>query len=184
MNGFLSSKELCDLEIFDSGLKGAAECYAENLKPHILYSGRYYFDDELREIFFPILSKYEIKSAMITRVWMERRNIITKETMENYTKGTLANANGWDRESVGDDLHSFCQRLQDGKQNEEQVRTYFLPKLTHEEMKLVEMQNENYLDSFVLGFGADVDEKEMDASESKAKFARVQCNRKTFMINQ
>ena len=45
-------------------------------------------------------------------------------------------------------------------------------------------QNENYLDSYVLGFGADVDEKEMDASESKAKFARVKCYRKTFMINK
>ena len=172
------------MEIFNSGIKKAAEYTAEDLKVHILYSGRYYFDDELREIIFPILSKYEIKSAMTTRVWMERRNIITKETMENYTKGILADANGWDSESVGDDLYSFFQRLQDKEEFDDQVRTYFLPKLTHEEMRLVEMQNENYLDLFVLGFGADVDEKEMDASESKAKFARVKCYRKTFMINQ
>ena len=182
MNKLLSRKELCDVEIFDSGIKKAAQY--NDLKVHILYSGRYYFDDELREIIFPILSKYEIKSAMTTRVWMERRNIITKETMENYTKGILADANGWDRESVGDDLHTFFQLLQVGHEKDEQVRTYFLPKLTYEEMRLVEEQNENYLDSYVLGFGADVDEKEMNASESKAKFARVKCYRKTFIINQ
>ena len=65
MNELLSRKELCDVEIFDSGIKKAAQY--NDLKVHILYSGRYYFDDELREIIFPILSKYEIKSAMTTR---------------------------------------------------------------------------------------------------------------------
>ena len=53
--------------------------------------------------------------------------------------------NEWYKESVHDDLDSFFDKLQNGWRNEEGVITYFIPKLTEKEKKLVEEKNEDHL---------------------------------------
>ena len=63
----------------------------------------------------------------------------------------------------------------------EEVDTYFLPELTEDEMKLVEMKDPSYLETFLDG-EADVDEDEMLMSESKSKYVRGSGHRRTMTI--
>ena len=89
------------------------------------------------------------------------------------------------KNSVNDDLESFFQDLQHGNEFEGNVCSYFLPKLTKEEMKLVEMRDPNYLKSFCttfIGGSCDVDEAEMKMSESDSKFVDGFGWRETFTI--
>ena len=126
------------------------------------------------------MKKYEIKKVMVTRINMWRYNLITKEAMEKYTKGEEDK-----KDSVNDDLESFFEDLRLGKEPDEQVRTYFLPKLTAEEMKLVEQKDTNYLQTFYEGYwgrNPDVPEAEMLLSESDSKFLYGEGYRETFTI--
>merc|ERR1711924_109343 len=70
---------------------------------------------------------------------------------------------------------------------EERVFTYFLPKLTEKEKKLVEEKDKDHLMSYadhaLLKRDPDVSKKEMDESESKSKFVRGWCWRVTFILN-
>ena len=56
--------------------------------------------------------------------------------------------------------------------------TYYLPKLTKEELKLVGRKDPIYLETFGLT-DPDVDEIEMRMSESKSKFVEAVCVRRT-----
>ena len=95
---------------------------------------------------------------------MYRWQLITKEAMEKYTKGEED-----EKDSVNDDLESFFENIRLGKEPDETVWTYFLPKLTKEELELVERRDTSYLQTFFVeaaGKNADVDETEMMLSES------------------
>ena len=110
-------------------------------------------------------------------IFIRRHRIITKERMENYCKG-----NENDTESVNDDLETLVQDLQLGSKLNQEVWTYFLPKLTEDELKLVEQRDFNYFDTCSTGYLADVDEAEMKASESNSKFVYAYGIRRTFRI--
>ena len=67
----------------------------------------------------------------------------------------------------------------------EEVRSFFTPKLTNEELKLVQEGNEehmktyfNYLD----GKNPDVDVGEMKKSDSRSKYVHGQCSRITIPL--
>ena len=131
------------------------------------------------------MKKYGIKEAMVTIIWMRRWHLITKEKMEDYYKGKDEDGDEHGEESVHDDLDSFFDKLQNGWWEEERVRTYFLPKLTEKEKKLVEQKDKDHLMSYwdhVIGRDPDVSKKEMDESESKSKFVRGRCWRNTFIL--
>ena len=83
------------------------------------------------------------------------------------------------RESVNDDFESLLESISIGIEPENFAKTYFLPKLTEEEMKLVERKNPNYLKTFTIE-NSDVNEAEMNKSESDDKFCLSVCERKTF----
>ena len=93
--------------------------------------------------------------------------------MESYRKGE-----DFRKDSVNDDLESLF-RL--GKEPDEEVFTYFLPKLTEEELELVERKDTSYLQSFWPD-DPDVDETEMMLSESDSKYVEGYSYRKTFVI--
>ena len=85
--------------------------------------------------------------------------------------------------SVNDDLESLFRDLQLGSKPDDSVPTYFLPKLTKKELKLVERKDSNYFRKFWYKESAvDVDENEMKASESDSKYVHVWGNRTTSMI--
>ena len=76
----------------------------------------------------------------MTLLRMEKINLITKEDMESFCEGKKLR-----KESVNEDLESLFEKIRLGKQPEfEDVRTYFLPKLTEEELELVEQKDPNY----------------------------------------
>ena len=171
------------MEQFDLGIKKAAEYQADDLKTHFIVAGEYYdyHMDTMKSMILAKMKKYGIKEAMVTIIRMERWKLITKEKMEDYYKGKQVY-----KESVHDDLDSFFDKLQNGWWEEEDVVTYFLPKLTEKEKKLVEQKDKDHLMSYIdhalSGIDPDVSKKEMDESESKSKFVRGGCLRKTFVL--
>ena len=114
-------------------------------------------------------------------IFMWREELITKEAMEKYCKGEE-----YQKNSINDDLESFFEDLRLGKEPDEEVWTYFLPKLTEEEMELVETKDKSYLKTYFedakYGVNPDVAEAEMKLSESDSKFACGFGRRKTFTI--
>ena len=148
-------------------------------KTHFVYAGWYYesFDvDRLRSIILREMKNYKLKSVMVTMMFIRKYNLITKEEMANYCKGKR-----YEENSVNDDLESLFDDLRLKKEPFERVETYFLPKLTAEELKLVERKDSSYLKTFARS-NFDVKEAEMRLSESNSKFVRARCSRRTFTI--
>ena len=116
---------------------------------------------------------------MVTRIHLERFILITKEKMESYCKGEKKR-----KDSVNDDLESLFENIRFGKEPDEEVHTYFLPKLTEEELKLVERRDTSYLQTFLISQlgNPDVDETEMMLSESDSKYVDGCSCRRTFVI--
>ena len=164
-----------------------SENEAKELQIHFVYVGYYYFHGEkLRSIILNGMKKHNIKSVMVTVIDLKRNNLITKEKMESLCKGE----HRW-KDSVNDDLESFFENIRLGKEPNERVSTYFLPKLTKEELKLVEGRDTSYLHTFYngaprrhggLGKNPDVDEIEMMLSESDSKYVEGESQRRTFVI--
>ena len=114
---------------------------------------------------------------MVTTILLLRRYLITKEKMELYCKGEED-----EKDSVNDDLESLFENIRLGKEPDEYVWTYFLPKLTEEELKLVERRDTSYLQTFLHSLNADVNETEMMLSESDSKYIYEFSYRRTFII--
>ena len=123
------------------------------------------------------MNKHTIKKVMVTKLGLFRENLITKEKMENYCKGE-ENV----KQSVNDDLEFFVNDIRQNKVRIGYTWTYFLPKLTKEELNLVERQTNNFMQTFLLGMRANVDKTEMEASKSDSKFVRGMGWRHTFIL--
>jgi len=176
----IPQKEQFDEKVVDSALRTNSNIEAKELKTHIVYAGEYYYhnEDRLKSFILQGLKKFKIKSVMMTIIHMHRYGLITKEVMENYYKGEK-----YEKTSVNDDLESFFEDLRLGKEPNEYVKTYFLPKLTEEEMALVERKDPIYLGTFQTSFqNPDVKEAEMTLSESNSKFVYGWGRRRTFTI--
>ena len=63
--------------------------------------------------------------------------------MESYCKGEKD-----EKDSVNDDLESLFENIRLGKELDEKVWAYFLPKLTKEELDLVERRDTSYNETF------------------------------------
>ena len=120
------------------------------------------------------MKKHKIKSVMLTRLYLHRWKLITKEKMESYCKEE-------EDDSVNDDLESLFENIRLGKEPDEHVQTYFLPKLTEKELELVERRDTSYLQTFFYP-NPDVDKTEMILSESDSKYISSWCERRTFVI--
>ena len=86
---------------------------------------------------------------------------------------------------INDDLDSFVNNLQNSKEIEYEFNWSFcLPKLTKEELKLVEQKNEEHMMTYLYsnlnaGFNADVAVEDMKKSDSKDKYVFTHCHRIT-----
>jgi len=88
-------------------------------------------------------------------------------------------------ESLHDDLDSFFFKLQHEQFNHN-VITFCIPKLSDEELKLIEMNDELHLSNYFwnfLGRNPDVPKEEMAKSESKSKYAFCSCWRFTYSLS-
>ena len=124
------------------------------------------------------MKKCNFKSVMLTILRLWRLKLITKETMVNYCLGK----DELKKESVNDDLNLFFNELRLGKNPKSLAHTYFLPKLTDEEMDLIEEKDPIFLRTFMYDYRADVEEAEMKLSESNSKFVLAKGCRKTAII--
>ena len=153
---------------------------------HIVFAGSYYKHDEkilMRQI-ETVATEFKFKTLMITEIAMSRSHLITKEKVEDYTNGIFAkevNEKKYDNMSVNDDLDLFVKNLEKGDQIHYFNYTYFLAKLTGDQLKLVEVRDQDFLKEFISNDWEkiDVQKDEMIRSKSKAKFFRGRCWRKT-----
>ena len=118
--------------------------------PHFIYCGSHYFveDKKLKEMILTKMRKYEIQSSILTNMEMWRLNLVTKEKVKKSYQGKLKNDEVWEygEVSINDDLEEFFINLRNQKEvKEEEVFSFFTPKLTNEELKLVQEGNEEHL---------------------------------------
>ena len=160
--------------------------------PHFIYcSGDifFHFGDNFKEITENILKKmreYGVPSLIITIVGMRRKYLITKEKSKEAAEGKLKNDPYWKNYdgSINDDLDSFVNYLQKSEEIEnEGVSSFFTPKLTKEELKLVEQKDKEHMMTYWRGLGADVDVEEMKKSDSKDKYVHSDCQRSTLHLS-
>ena len=135
------------------------------------------------------MRKYGIKSSILTMLFMGRSNLVTKEKVKQAYKGKLKDSEGWvdEEKSINDDLERFMINLQNQKEvKDENVYSFFLPKLTNEELKFVQDGNKQHLKTYLnhfLGGNPDVDVEEMKKSDSKSKYVHASCWRRTMKLN-
>ena len=80
-------KEHFDENAINSALQKISENVAEELQIHFVYAGYYYRnEDRLRSILLNGMKIHKIKSVMVTRIYLDRYDLITKEKMESYCK--------------------------------------------------------------------------------------------------
>ena len=130
-------KETFDEIIVSSAFQKNSKNLSKALKTNIIYAGHYYtfgHTDKLRLIILKEMEKYNLKSVMMTILRLWRFKLITKEIMIDYCLGKDEH----DKQSVNDDLNSFFDDLRLDKNPQSLAHTYFLPKLTDEELKLIE----------------------------------------------
>ena len=183
---------MIDLEIFDSGVKSISDFRKDDLMPHFIYCGEHYFLTErrvkLHEIILTKMRKYGIQSSILTMLSMVRRNLVTKETVKKAAEGKLKNDKSWEdyEGSINDDLENFFLNLQNKNEiKQEGVLSFFTPKLTNEELRLVQEGNVEHLKTYFLhfdGLNPDVDVEEMNKSDSKSKYVHGHCARWTFPL--
>ena len=156
-----------------------------DMMPHFIYCCGDYFDYEfehLKEIILKKMREYGIPSSILTMLRMERINLITKEKSKEAAEGKLKNDWDWKNYdgSINDDLDLFEKNLQNSDEiDNEEVWSFFTPKLTKEELKLVEQKKKEHMETYFLYFHADVDVNEMEKSDSKDKYVHTRCIRKT-----
>ena len=164
----------------DSALAKIVESESKNMEIHFITGDSW----EYRQL-LPILKgtkKFKIKKVMLTSIGITRRHLITKEEMEGYCKGIFYPDNDY-KDSVNDDLESLFEDIQNGKEPTDDVLTYFLPKLTQEELKMVERKDEKFIRTFLDDAeDFDVPEEEMKASESDSKYVFCEGTRSTMTI--
>ena len=169
-------------------------CDNDDMVPHFVYcfgnySGQILYYKVLKNMILSNMEKYGMQSSILTGLKMSRRNLITKEKSKAAYEGKLKNEDFWkDYEgSINDDLESFFNNLHEISSlddiTEESVSSFFLPKLTAEELQLVEDKDKGEMLSYLLGDYADVDEKEMQESDSTDKYLKAQCERETIILN-
>jgi len=137
------------------------------------------------------MRKYGIKSLILTMLNMTRRKLVTNKKVKAAAEGKLKHDREWliYEGSINDELEKFLIDLR----NQEKIRklfvvklevsqSYFTPKLTIEEMKLVQDRNEEYLKTF-MSSDPDVHVEEMKRSDSKSKFVHASCFRITMLLN-
>ena len=144
----------------ESAFQKIAEDKVEDWEPHFIYAGRDLYGSinnlsniytepyQLRSSLLKLMKKHQIKTVMFTLIYMEKEKLITKELMESYCKGEHGTPDCPRQMSINDDLEALFQDLQLGKEPTYKAITYYLPKLTENEMALVETKDQNYLRTF------------------------------------
>ena len=180
-----------DFDIIDDGFKSISYFKNADLMPHFIYCGNFHNSEGFEYQCLEKMKKYGIQSAILTSLRMLRQKLVTKEKVKLAYKGKLKNDEGWGhfKGSINDDLETFFVNLQNGGEIKyEDVGCFFLPKLSQEELNLIEVADENHLKTYSYhrsdspGKDVDVDAEEMKRSDSKDKYVKVHCWRETMLL--
>ena len=197
-------KERFDREKIFSKIAQLQRNKSRDFKLHVFYAGTYYNEfvrsGKLKSFLLQKLRSRFSKSVMLTMLRMSRDHLITQEKMKNITRGLDLK----EQEGVCDDLEHIYEKIKAGKCDSndqfsvsiyagkvEETQSYFLQKLTENEMQLVDMKDENHLATYSWYYAGhlngrqnpDVDEKEMKLSHSESKYVKFSCQRKTFRFS-
>ena len=154
----------------------------EPLKIHYFHS--HFLASRGPEYFVFLISQVEKKTLQPLK---EKHKQLYKVKSENNPLHgpfqTMGNRLASKKASINDDLEDFITRLSQSKEIGKKIVNCFLtPKLTKEELKLVELKDEAHLLSYhnyIEGEDPDVDPEEMKKSDSKDKFVYTSCCRIT-----
>ena len=165
--------------------------------PHFIYCGEHYGQilygghqnpAKLKDRILTKMRKFGIQSSIVSHLHMRRLRLLTKEKAKKGQNGEMRNDEGrvYNAGSINDDLERFLSNLQNQKEvKDEIVESFFTPKLTDEEMKLVQEGNKKHLSSYVDSFNSknpDVGFEEMERSNSNSKYVHGYCWRRTFPL--
>ena len=182
-----------DIDVLNAGVKSIFDFEKDDLVPHFIYCGYFYTGkgmkskrfDRFKKILLKKMKSYGIQSATLTILNMMRFKLITKEKVAQLYEGKFKKSKGL-KGSINDDLEAFFTKLQYTKKiKNKKVHSFLTPKLTDEEMKLVEERNELHIATYLnhyFGEQYDVDEEEMEKSESKSKYVYGGCWRDTIHL--
>ena len=162
---------------------------------HKINFNKYWPTKNIRENILMSMKNYGIKSSILTVLHQCRNGLIIKEKTKQAYKGELKNCPKWAsyEVSVNNDLESLLKYLGTGDTIKEQkVRSFFLPKLTDEELKaLKERKSPGLYDHLRTNdpipiwshFVGDINPEEMKKSKSSDRYLRSKCWRWTVPLN-
>ena len=205
-----SIKEKNDSDIINAGFKYFSEFdEGDDLIPHLVICTNYpiYYDYEktyFKEIFMLKMREYGVRSAISTNLYLKREDLITKEEVKQKYRDAHEAELKKDKEaliwrSLNDDLEYFYASLQnpESKPKAEISSSFLTQKLTEEELRLVDEENQDYLNKFRCyskryrwnangplsrRFNDDI-EKMKTSSDSESKFSYHYCNRWTSALH-
>ena len=178
-------------EIIDDGVKTACNFGNNDLLTHFIFCSHFLVLSgcyrQLKDVILTKMGKYGMQSSILTLLDIERKNLITKEKMKAAYKGKLKNDEDWAyyEGSINDDLESFLNIIQQRELClfKYAVECFHLPKLSKDELKLVEEKNREHMMTYWYKWNADVDQEEMKKSDSKDKYVHTQCLRWTVHLD-
>ena len=111
---------------------------------------------------------------------MMREKLITKQAMDRFCKGKE-----WPIESINDDLESLFEDIRLDKRLKTKSETYFLPRLTEDELDLVERRDFKYLNNFLnyMVDGVSLYMVKNRAHLDGVEFKQHHCWRKTYTLS-
>ena len=145
----------------------------KDLEIHLLFTGFYSLIGN-KEIVFEKMKKFRMKRLMVTSMSMSRFRLITKEKRDELYLGRKEMYKG----SINDSIETLLGNIRLGNQPNEILNLYFTPRLTDEEMQLIERKDPVYLQTFSNKY-PDLDDWSMKNSESDSKFCYTFCQRET-----
>ena len=162
----------------------------DDMVPHFIYCWNNFktiYDRTMEVIILSRIKLYGIQTSIFTGLRMTREFLITQEKSTEAYEGKLTREYHWRdyKASINEDLESYINHLQEISSLEEvkqhDVWSFFLPKLTEEELKLVEKKDAEHVKTYFWP-NPDVDEEEMKKSDSKDKFVHGRCYRRTKVL--
>ena len=206
-------KEASDKGIISEALEKAYLMETNSFDTHFIIGTHFYTIgtelrryDRMKKFYFSIfaeLTYQEMKKIYITFLTGRRNAVITKESNLEAYRGEFVEHNimsfpeshkkdivstSKPKFSVNDDFESSITLIQSGERLDQQIRLFFNPMLTPQQLNLLETKDESYLRSFgnyLYGNDPDIIQKELGKypnSDSKLRFVWCSCSRVSFYI--
>ena len=147
-----------------SSFEKLAENHTDDYEPHFVFASQALYYNSVynwvNSSFRELMKKYQYESFIVTSLYMIQKNLIDHEKMKSYCRGEDHRL----QLSVNDDLEILFENVKTEKMGYGnfvrsgyddwdmatwvRAKTYYLPRITEEDMALVEQKDHNYLQMF------------------------------------